>query len=292
MGVITISPKAALRREFIEKTIIAKMNPQLYFLNIFPVVDLKGASTFQYFRDDESAEDDIQSGKMSTPLVMSELGKMSKIEVSPITKQIGDTYEFGYKLEFSKRVTRENGFIDEILRAYDRAAYGISRKINYDILENMDTFATAPSITLNDGSWDNSSAIAEDIIDMQKSFDQVGWDYNLTDMYTHKEQYYQTKKFYTAIDGSFNPKDVEGSNFNNAKNNLEEGTLFGIDKNIKPITIYKNVDPDLAKAKGNDMVNVNIFDQQEYPRKHIIEIMCEMGVAVKHPKAILKQTGL
>lgn len=36
------------------------MNPQLIFKDLFPVVDLGGSSTFMFYRDDESAEEDIQ----------------------------------------------------------------------------------------------------------------------------------------------------------------------------------------------------------------------------------------
>ena len=91
MPIITLSSDKMLRKEFIERAIMKKMSPQLYFLNLFPVVDLDGATTFSYFRDDVSAEDDIQTGVMSEPLPVSELSALSKIDISTITKKTGDT---------------------------------------------------------------------------------------------------------------------------------------------------------------------------------------------------------
>lgn len=293
MSVITISPEAALRKEFIEQTIITKMEPKLPFLDLFPVVDLGGSSTFQYYSDTTSAKDDLTSGVMGTPLVMSELGKLSKIEASPIQKEVGDTYQFGVKLAFSKSVTRENGFIDEILRAYDRASFAMYNKINSDIYTNMSDFAAAPTATLSDGVWASSSGISADIIRMQEAFDQEGWDYELTDFYLNKSQFYNAKQYYRATEsGPWNPEDVEGSKLNNAKSGVTSGTSFGVDMNVKPITIYKNTDPDFSTDPKQSIINVNKFQQQEFPHKQIVEIWAEMGLGMKEPYAVQKQTGL
>ena len=135
MPIITLSADKLLRKEFIERAILKKMSPQLYFLNLFPVVDLGGATTFSYFRDDESAEDDIQKGVMSEPLPVTELSELTKIDVSSITKKVGDTYQFGYAFEWSEAKLKENGFVDELARAYDRMAYGMARKLNGDIFK-------------------------------------------------------------------------------------------------------------------------------------------------------------
>lgn len=293
MSIITITPDEALRKEFIEKTIITKMNPDLYFAEAFPVVDLKGASTFRYFTDDTSAKDDITAGVMGTPLTMSELGKLSKVKVSPMQKRVGDTYEFGYKLEFSRKVVREQGFIDEITRAYDRAAYGMRQKINTDVLAAMSASAASPTANLSDGVWATSTGISKDIIAMQEAFDQEGWDFELTDIYANKAQYYQAKQYYRATEtGPWNDRDVEGLKLNNAKSNIPAGTIYGLDMNLKPITLYKNTDAEFSSDPTNSMIMVDKYQQKEYPKKIIIEIWSEMGIGVKYGKAILKQPGL
>lgn len=292
MAVITISPEAALRKQFIEKTINKKIEPLLPFLDKFPVVDLNGASTFKYFTDDNSAEDDIQAGKMDAPANITELGDLTKITVTPIQKQIGDTAKFGASLEFSDDVTNENGFVDEILRAIERTTYMMARKINVDHINAMLEFAAAPSISLKDGSWEDSSAIGDDIISMQESIDQEGYTYDLTNLYVAKKQYYQTKRFYTSLDGKFNPKDVEGSTMENIKSWIPAGTLIGMDANIKPLTTYKNINKKYSTSPKTSLVNVNRYTQEKWPYKEVVDIWCEMGIAVKHPRAILKQTGL
>ena len=62
MPIITLSAEKMLRKEFVERAILTKMKPQLYFLDIFPVVDLGGATTFTSFIDDKNAEDDFSDG--------------------------------------------------------------------------------------------------------------------------------------------------------------------------------------------------------------------------------------
>ena len=279
-----------LRKEFIERAIMKKMSPQLYFLNLFPVVDLDGATTFSYFRDDVSAEDDIQTGVMSEPLPVSELSALSKIDISTITKKTGDTYQFGYAMEYSEAKQKENGFVDEVARAIDRMSYGMARKLNGDIFNCMDQFASATPITLNDGTWDNSAQINDDIVDMKYSFeDQEGWDYNLTDAFVNTQNFRELNKFYSALDGQFTPDDCEGVGFTNTKTAVSEGTLYGIDKNIKPITIYKNTNPKHSTMNGG-LINVNTYTQDHYPFSTTIEVWMEVGIACKHPTAILKQS--
>lgn len=290
MPIITLSSDKMLRKEFIERAIMKKMSPQLYFLNLFPVVDLDGATTFSYFRDDVSAEDDIQTGVMSEPLPVSELSALSKIDISTITKKTGDTYQFGYAMEYSEAKQKENGFVDEVARAIDRMSYGMARKLNGDIFNCMDQFASATPITLNDGTWDTSAQINDDIVDMKYSFeDQEGWDYNLTDAFVNTQNFRELNKFYSALDGQFTPDDCEGVGFTNTKTAVSEGTLYGIDKNIKPITIYKNTNPKHSTMNGG-LINVNTYTQDHYPFSTTIEVWMEVGIACKHPTAILKQS--
>ena len=292
MPIITLSAEKLLRKEFVERAILKKMEHQLFFLDIFPVVDLGGATTFSYFRDDINAEDDIVTGVMSEPLPVSELGKLSTIDISPISRRSGDTYQFGYAFEYSEAKLKENGFVDEIARAYDRIAYGMSRTINNDIFNFMDENAGATPITLNDGDWDSSAQINDDIIDMKYTFEDVeGWDYNLTDCFVNTNQYRAMNKFYSALDGSFTPNDCEGVSFTNTKTTITNGTLYGIDRLIKPITVYKNVNPKHSTMQGG-LINVSTSKEDRYPFTNRIEVWAEMGLACKHPKAILKQTGL
>ena len=294
MAIITLSAEKMLRKEFVERAILTKMKPQLYFLDIFPVVDLGGATTFTHFIDDKNAEDDIQSGVMSEPLPVTELSELTKIDISPISKKTGDTYQFGYAFEWSEAKLKENGFIDEVQRAIDRMAYGMARKINTDIFNTMDTYAQA-GITLNDGDWGSSAQINDDIIDLKYKFeDQTFQEYTLTDMYLNTNQIREANKFYKALDGGFNMADVEGVEFHNTKSTVADGTAYCIDKAIKPITIYKNVNPKHSTLSNpvSGLININTYEQDKYPFKHGMEVWAEMGVAVKHANAIVKQTGL
>lgn len=295
MPIITLSAEQMLRKEFVERAILTKMKPQLHFLDIFPVVDLGGSTNFTHFVDEENAEDDIQEGVMSEPLEVSELSELTKIDISTISKKTGDTYQFGYAFEYSEAKMKENGFVDEVARALDRMSYGMARKINEDIFNNMDKFAKGTPITLNDGSWDTSAQINDDLIDLKYSFeDQTFKEYTLTDMYINSNQAREMNKFYTALNGSFNINDTEDIAFHNVKKAVDDGTAFAIDKSVKPMTIYKNVNPKHSTLANpiNGLININTYTQDKYPFKKGIEVWAEMGIGVKHPYAILKQTGL
>jgi len=294
MPIITLSAEQMLRKEFVERAILTKMKPQLYFLDIFPVVDLQGSTNFTHFIDDKNAEDDIQNGVMSEPLPVTELSELTKIDISPISKKVGDTYQFGYAFEYSEAKLKENGFVDEVARAIDRMAYGMARKVNNDIFNIMDTYAQS-GITLNDGQWDDSTQINDDLIDLKYKFeDQTFQEYNLTDMYLNTKQVREANKFYKALNGGFDITDCEGIELHNTKTTVTAGTAYCIDRNVKPITIYKNVNPKHSTLSNpiSGLINVNTYQQDKYPFKKGMEVWAEMGIAVKHTNAILKQTGL
>lgn len=287
----TLANDKILRKEFIEKYIFTKMNPELRYMNLFRKTNLNGATTFEYMRDETSAEDDIQKGVMSEPIEVSELSKLSKIEISGIEKKLGDTAQFGYAMEFSEQKLRENGIIDDILRFYDRAAYGMARKINIDILNNMKNFAAADPITLNDGSWDDSEMITEDLIDMKRAFEIEGYPYRLSDIFLQTDNYYEANKYYKKVDGSFNPGNIEGLAFHNIMSDIEEGKLIGIDKKVSPLTLYYNKNPKHSVIP-NSFININKVTEDKYPFVTRIEMWAEMGLACKEPKAILLQDGI
>lgn len=289
MAVITLTTKEALRKEFIEAYVLEKMNPTLGFLGLFPTVNLNGATSFKMFTDETSAEDDIISGVMGEPVDLGELSKLPTIEVSPIDSQLGDTKRFGFSLRFSRDIENQNERIDELIRAYDRASYAMLRKLNNDYVNTIKTYAKAETITLNDGSWKTSNKISEDIINMQEAFDIIGYDYSLTDMYIGKDSWYGTKKYYNALDEGFTPNDMEGSALHKV-NELDSG-LIGLDNITKPITTYYNVDSKYSTIQ-NSFINVDRYVEKEYPKQTVIEVWAEMGIGVKHPKAMLYQEGV
>lgn len=289
MAVMTISPKEALRKQFIEAYILEKMNPNLGFLNLFPRVNLQGATSFKMFTDETSAEDEIIAGNMGEPVDLGELSRLPTIKVHPIESKLGDVKRFGFSLRFSQDIENQNTRIDEIMRALDMAGYNMLRTLNKNYLKTITTYAKAEPITLNDGSWTTSNKISEDIIDMQKSFDILGYDYNLTNMYIGKESWYGTKKYYNALDEAFTPNDIEGSSLSKV-DELETG-LIGLDNNIKPITTYYNVNSKYSTFEGS-FINVNKYEEERYPYQTVIDIWAEMGLGVRHPRAMLYQEGV
>ena len=58
------------------------------------------------------------------------------------------------------------------------------------------------------------------------------------------------------------------------------------DKNMlgDGVTIHSTVE--------GGLINVNVWEDPNYPFKQHIELWAEMGIASKHPTAMLKQTGV
>lgn len=287
MSAEVTSMEECLRREFIEPYILEKMNPSMGFLGMFKPINLYGSTTFEQYVDEVSAEDDIKSGVLSKPEVISEESRLHEIKVSPISSIHGDTKRYGFSFRISDlKSTRENKLIEPLIRYMDAAAYSMSRMINYDFLNTMVNYAKANTITLNDGSWKISNMISEDIVDMQEAFDIKEYNYELTDMFVGKPSWYGAKKYWKALNESFTPEDCEGS----AMHKVTEYTkgLVGLDLKIKPLSFYYNINEKYSSVKGS-IVNVDVFQEQASPKDHIVEMWMEYGIGVKHPKAMLWQ---
>jgi hypothetical protein len=302
MAELTLTANAALRKQFIEMDVVTQMEPVLYFLG-FPTQQMDGSS-FKYYTDKTSAYDDITSGKMGEPLEMGELDELTRIEVSPIDYEVGTTSVFGYSLKYSDRMVKETDFVDEVTRAYNRAAYGMGRKMNSIFLTRFKSYASAPSATLNGVTWGSSTGNQNppaDVRAMKKAMNQEGWPYVLRKLLVESTNYFEFEDYMIerfnlqSWDGMSNGVEIQ-----DVESNLSHGEYIGYDTNNVPMTIMKYTDPqystiqaqinqDPAKAQElpSALINVDTYKEQEYPKMNVIEIWSEFEAAMKEPEGAM-----
>jgi hypothetical protein len=291
---ITLTTEQALRPFIIEGIVNKEAEQQLDFKNIFPEIRTD-ALGFTYMKDTTTAGDDISSGKMGKPVDMGEMSELSEIDVSPISLAHGSMEVFGYKIKVSQRSLREASYVDELLRAYQRAGFGIAKKKNDDILAKLIAETNEVTEVGGGAAWNADDADPiNDIIKFQEAFDLEGYPFELDTIFLHKTNFYELQKYMTAIDRDWglNPRNerklppLMGVTFRNTHSTqMTEGDVLGLDSRYPAATIYKYMDPKKSAFPNESFIMVNKFVEDEHPQNIVIELTAEMGIAIKEPNA-------
>lgn len=291
----TLDPRQALQPKFVEGVMNKKLEQQLDFLDMFPRMKTDALS-FSWFTDTTNAGADISAYTMGTPNPLLEVGELSEIEVSNISMQHGAMERFGYALKFSQRQLREPSFIDEVNRAVDRAAFGMAKKMNDDIITAITGVSNDVTEVGGTAVWSSASATpTEDILSFVEASMVEGYPYQLTDLFIHKTNYFELMKYLQAVDinwvrspftdGQNMPvvNDVTVHNLHSTQ--LAEGSYIGTDSRYPGITVYEYLDPAHSTLPGG-MVNVNKYTEERHPYNIVVELYAERGLATKLPNAL------
>ena len=289
----TLDPRQILQPGILEGIVNKKLEQNLDFKDMFPVVRTDALS-FAYFTDLTTAGADIAAGTQALPSELMELGQLDEIETSSIAVSYGGMERFGYQMRFSKRQLREAAIIDEISRAVDRAAFGIAKKMNDDIISAI----AANGQSLGNGAADWAAAGAtpvEDLLTFKNASMVEGYPYELTDMFLHQNNYFELMKYIQGIDinwvqspfgGMADLPVINGVKLHNViSTQVTEDAYYGMDARFPGITIYEFVDSDKSVIE-NGHVNMNVFEEERYPYNTVVEMFVERGLAAKLPYAL------
>jgi len=292
----TMDPRQVLEPIFLEGIINKKLEQNLDFVDMFPRVKTDALS-FSYFEDITSAGADITAGTMGKPNQLGEIGELSEIEVSSISMQHGAMERFGYQLRFSQRQLREAAVIDEISRAVDRAAFGMAKKMNDDIITRLE--AVVNDITEVDGAaaWTAAGATpVEDILSFVQASMVEGYPYELNELFLEKANYFELLKYMQGIDINWVRDPMAGDALTVPRVNgvgihkvfssqLAHSSYIGLDSRYPAMTIYEYLDPKHSTLPGG-MINVNKYEEERFPYNIVVEMYAERGLALKIPNAV------
>lgn len=300
MPIITLSKDTFQEPKLVEGMVNREMNPKLNFLDVFPVVPTSARSV-TYFTDDTTAADDISGGTMGTPLDMGELSKLTTLDISTIGQEHGALRKFGYRVGVSKDDIERGEVVDDLNRAVSRAAYGMAKKINGDIVTELKAVSNDISEVAGNAEWsDDSATPVEDIMSFAEAMDLETTDYELRRMYLNKTNYYEIMKYLQGIDinwvldpmqqGNRTVPNVNGVELRKLyTTELAEGAYLGIDTTPgnAPLTTYAYNPSYMGRQNETfGFVSVNQYTEQAYPYNVITEFVAETFHALKYPNAV------
>lgn len=308
MATITLSPKQFLNKTRLEGIVNTQLEKSLQFVNLFDTVP-QTEKTLTYFQDLTTAGEDYENAVTTKPFELGELSTLPEIEISTVTQKSGMLLPFGFQAKVSKEDINRSAVIDDLVRAVFRGTYVMARFMDDKLLDILQSATNDISEVSGSSVWSGDDAtIPTDIIRFQKAFNLDGYTTKLTDLFVHKDNFYEAKEYYASliIAATGRPEQVGdeevidtglGTTLHCAlSQKIGEGGYVGLDTRpgFKPITIhaYKR-----EGAPDKDFPLVNVFQYTDKPgsynEKVVTEFVTDIYPALKLPNsACYKSSGI
>ena len=305
MPIVESPNEEFLEKTFVEDKIFELLEPQLYFLDFLPKVQ-SDSKAVSYKFEDTSAATDTKKRKLRD---LTPGAKYARVTISNLKVGSSIITDEGVEIRIDSDARRFTEGLDEIDRAYKRAAYYLAETVNSKIFTAVTANVTT-STTMFDPAveWsDPASKPIEDLIDISEDLDQEGYIYQLTDVYVHKNEYYDLARHLTFLDvGSEKQKEIFGKPslanaisipvLDNAivhklKSSINTQDILVFDRNNPAGTYFYSIDPEYQTEAENDIgFNVNRFYDEE-THELVFQLWVESSIAIKEPKAAIFNDG-
>lgn len=262
---VTAPNEEFLTKRFLIPKMYEIMNPLLAWTDIFPQVRAT-APVVAYKQEITSDSGDT---KKERPKLMTTSGQWTYVEISQFTMKAANLNKRGFAIKIDQDALDYVEGVDEIQRALRKTGYWIAEDYNTRISTEI-----ANSGTDLAGDWtpaaewsDANAAPISDLEDLEDAFIREGYPYRLTDVFVHKDNFKELKKYLTSLDiNQYKQEKLYGTPNNGNRDTLEipvvgttvhrllsgisEGSIIAIDRNNPGITIFYNQSPRYSAMSG------------------------------------------
>ena len=262
---VTAPNEEFLTKRFLIPKMYEIMNPLLAWTDIFPQVRAT-APVVAYKQEITSDSGDT---KKERPKLMTTSGQWTYVEISQFTMKAANLNKRGFAIKIDQDALDYVEGVDEIQRALRKTGFWIAEDYNTRISDEILASGTAlagdwsPSVAWSDA---NAAPIA-DLEDLEDAFIREGYPYRLTDVFVHKDNFKELKKYLTSLDiNQYKQEKLYGTPNNGNRDTLEipvvgttvhrllsgvsEGSIIAIDRNNPGITIFYNQSPRYSAMSG------------------------------------------
>jgi hypothetical protein len=297
------------------------MNPLLSFVDVFPKVQAT-ARTIAYKQETVSDSTDT---KKEYPRTLTSSGQFTYVSISQMTMKAAALNKKGFAIKIDQDAIDFVEGIDEIQRALRKVGFWLAQ--DYD---NQVSAAIAADGTALAGNWTpaavwsdsaNATPIA-DLEDLESLFIREGYPYRLTDLYIHKDNFKELKKYLTSIDiNEFKQSNlygvpttgidqmtvpVVGTTVHRLLSGVSEGSIIALDRNNPGMTIFYNNSPRYSTNAGAYQTiengqkvrkpysfgfNFNRYTDQE-THEEVLQFWYDIAPTVIEPYAIATDAGI
>jgi hypothetical protein len=310
-----------LTKEFIVPKLYEIMNPLLSFVDVFPKVQAT-ARTIAYKQESTSDSGDT---KKEYPRTLTSSGQFTYVSISQMTMKAAALNKKGFAIKIDQDAIDFVEGIDEIQRALRKVGFWLAQ--DYD---NQVSAAIAADGTALAGNWAPTAAWSDtanatpiaDLEDLESLFIREGYPYRFTDLYIHKDNFKELKKYLTSIDiNEFKQEKlygvpttgidqmtipVVGATVHRLLSGVSEGSIIALDRNNPGMTIFYNNSPRYSTNSGAYQTiedgtrvrkpysfgfNFNRYTDQE-THEEVLQFWYDIAPTVIEPYAIATDTGI
>lgn len=274
-------------------------------LRLVPYLDMHNsgdAEEFIFDTIDKTAEEDIASKIMSTPVPRALGGKLDIVRMSGMTPNAQPLLMSGYTYEVETNKIKKRPYSVEYF--LKRMAYGIGRALEYDAHAKCIAKASA-DIAAIDNTWDKSTEIDMDLIDMKAAFRDESLPDTLTGLFYDSTNHTELQKFIRNQEGSASGYIEDSFNWLGITHAYSgsmatHGTAIGFDITNPPAVVAYGIEegaynPKVTKGMEGYAPIINVKVKRvadEIPDITKIFMAAKYTIAVLEPNALMAQTGL
>ncbi len=298
----TVPLKYIMRKHNMERYIVENLEPKLHFLQVLPTANTD-TGEFSTILTKRTAAQDLDDEILSEPLPVAEASELTKINISPITKQLGNTTAVGYQFEVTQKFLNKADAEADINNALKKIAAGMTIKINDIILTNLlaNANVTPPADLSN---WDDEDEIDPrgDGIKLRNGFRTNNRAFTFNTMYLSNARFMQLEDYMMSIDKPFDSEQInlDGTMVRNVDQSFDDDAsvdFLGMDSNVPPGVIQKYVDPKFsylrqAELQGrtdlpDSLIQVHNWTMEDPPFDEKWAIWAELGYSNREPDGLM-----
>jgi len=313
---VTLPNEKFLRKEVVLGTVFEVLEPYLAFHEIVPKVKAP-ERVVRYKQETVSASSDT---KKKLPRSRTPRSKWAQLGITPMTIKAGILNQEGFEIRIDEDAVQFSSGIDEIQRAYNRAAFWIAEHINTSIATALTDGATLPTWAPT-AVWSDSSATpVDDLIRFKHAMKREGYPYKLSDVFVHADNLSELSAYLTSLDiGDLKQKaiygmpeitddyidiPVVGARVHGLMSGITDGNILGVDRRNPAATFFYNNNPKYVantikykdstgklKTVPNFGINVHRYHDDE-SHDEVFQMWVDSTTEVKEPYAALYDSGI
>ncbi len=300
---VTLPNEQYLQTDFIEARIMRILDPELEWLNFMNKVQSTSKAIWTT-KEIYNAKNDPKRRK---PRIRTPGSKFVKVSVSQLTEISTTMATEGLEIRIDEDAIRYTEGIDEIQRAYTKAAYWLVDSVNYQFgVALMGGVYPGTEAGFNSFSGKGTPAWSDltgrkpvgDLMLLARDMERDEYPYELTDVYLNKTNYWELMDYLINLNVGVNEKKeiwgmpntqstqvsipvVGNVKVHKMKSAITEGSILGLDTRFSPATFYYGINPKYPQATENNMgFHVHRYEDDE-THDTIIQMWLEFGILVK-----------
>ncbi len=295
-----------LQKDFVEARIMRIMEPELEWLTGFMPQVQSTAKAVWTTKEVTSAKSDV---KRRAPRLRTAGSKFVKMSISQLEEVSTTLATLGLQMTIDEDAVRYAEGIDEMQRAYNRAAYWLLDQVNseFGVALTGGVYRETSGDNFygkSTGVWSNKDTRdpVEDLMLIAQDMERDEYPYSLTDVYVNKTNYWELMHFLKNLQVETEEKkaiwgmpDIKAPQISipvvgNVKvhkmmNGVTDGAILGLDTRFPAGTFYYARNPKYPTTTENTIgFHINRFEDQE-THDTIFQMWLEFGILIKEPYA-------